>query len=1083
MNAERDEDVKGELNGQTEVDNNIASSSALVSENQNCANNGKQIRSCGTKIGVNIDQALEEIVSAVEEGVDEAEVGRNVGKVTDENVVTVDTTNDNRATLAMNLNENVLEKRLSSTATDDTIKQTCEVWSEPSVEDKSSRENNHYLSECATNGKIDPNVLSVIDENDDLKPKANRNPPGILVERLPSSAMNEMLTQDNNNALPYVNAGGIPRKESVVSNISQEENVSPNRSLEEAAPETSLSIVITSGEAQVLVRRLSSELAQELGAEENVVTDNSAHEDQESLAMNGRNYVSSPVVFERRLSSRGSDQVVNQSEEISSGTPAENSLSAELNRNSSEDVSNQAPNDVAPSAMDESNTSDTEMNASLPVVLVERLSPSAINEILNRESNNTYESDNGDDVSMAESDNDSFDLGRLLAEESFTLARMLVGTDTDTDTDTILSSQVGQVMPREGPPSSEFDQDLDRYRDEEMYQENRTEEAPAINRGNDVAAVVSEEDGDEEEMAVSDEAESSFVFPNITSSEDNDDEDIEDEISHDEDAWSINGDVVALRQRETPEIATYRRLIDQTRRSIAYVAASIQPSADVGPSELVRRDSFMQRFRRILFILSSRQRRLIRLGLASPDVENPEGEAGAEELSDGPNNTALERIVQNLGLGLNHLNDIEQLTSSVATPSQQRQEEIPENAVRFDTNLPAEHSYMGSNMNRVSGVNYLEVDQHYHMTLFMHQHILFPGEILPFMISGSIIDGDIDAQNGFLFGVCFPVLDLSAENLYGVTCQIYEKGTDDRGNTLIKSRALQRFVIKTDDLFGPLEYINDHPQMKCYGNVKILPDIYLPEPLKCINMGSMSRFRDNDSMKTVYKRYQVATAPWPAHVYDQYSIASIIEKARTQLAQHKIHTMPTDPTQLSYWLVRNLHLSENLMHSIFLTNSVNTRLRMIANTFKEEYIFSCRYCSSHIANCRELFAMSKHGVQTQYCNSAGYVHETNTVYQVNNQAILYSGSPSAEFSWFPGYQWHSIVCKVCKHHLGWEFKAVEPNLVPKQFFGISSSSVRVRPTQSGRNESRIRSIMRLNTMPMIGSDNDRDVGAGGGDTE
>lgn len=42
------------------------------------------------------------------------------------------------------------------------------------------------------------------------------------------------------------------------------------------------------------------------------------------------------------------------------------------------------------------------------------------------------------------------------------------------------------------------------------------------------------------------------------------------------------------------------------------------------------------------------------------------------------------------------------------------------------------------------------------------------------------------------------------------------------------------------------------------------------------------------------------------------------------------------------------------------------------------------------------------------------------------------------------YQWHIIVCKICEHHLGWEFKAVEPNLIPKQFFGISSGSVRVR---------------------------------------
>ncbi|KAL9900219.1 E3 ubiquitin ligase component cereblon isoform 1-T2 [Glossina fuscipes fuscipes] len=1068
MSAEQDEDVNHELNSQkTEVDNNIASSSVLVTKIQNSGkSNGKQIRSCGTKIGVNIDQALGEMVSAIEQE-DETTVRRNNGKAK-KAINESDNINDKQMSLVMNLEANVL----SSTTMNETTDQCCGVCSEIPVEGK---------SEYVANGNIDANLSPLGEENIVLKTVANPNLPVVLVNRLSSSALNELLTCDDN----ALNNGDAASKDeasmegNIVSNMSQEEDIPFVEAVLETSPQASI-IPNCSTE----IRRLSSELNQDLIAEEAGITDNSVNGNPDSLVTHERNNGRSPFTLERRSSTTDLDNV-EQNQESSSEPSTDSNLSGGENRNSSEGIANHVLNDIVSAAMDESNNLETRMNTSLPVVLVRRLSPSAINEILNRDSNNTYELDNGDDVSMVESDNESFDVGRLLAEESFDLSRMFDGTDSDTDT--VLSSLVGQVVPRERPPSSEIDPDIDRYRDEEMYQNinvnvrNQNEEESTIHEANDGAAAISEEDREEEEMAVGDEAESSFAFPNITSSEDNDDENIEDESSHDEDGWSINADV-SVSARPINYDATFRQLIDQTRRSIAYAAASIQPSSN-GPSELVRRDSFMQRFRRVLFILSSRQRRLIRLGLASPDVENPEGEAGAEELNDGPNNAALERIVQNLGLDLDHLNDIEQLTASAAMSSQQRQEEIPENAVRFDTNLPAEHSYMGSNMNRVSGVNYLEVDQHYNMTLFMHQHILFPGEILPFMISGSIIDGDIDTQNGFLFGVCFPVLELRAENLYGVTCQIYEKGTDERGNTLIKSRALQRFAIKTDDLFGPLEYINDHPMMKCYGNVKILPDIYLPEPLKCINMGSMSRFRDNASMKSLYKRYQIASAPWPAHIYDQYSIASIIEKARTQLAAHKIHTMPTDPTQLSYWLVRNLHLSENLMHSIFLTNSVNTRLRMIANTFKEEYIFSCRYCSSHIANCRELFAMSKHGVQTQYCNSAGYVHETNTLYQVNNQAILYSGAPSAEFSWFPGYQWHSIVCKVCKHHLGWEFKAVEPNLVPKQFFGISSSSVRVRPTQSGRNESRIRSIMRLNTMPMIGGDNDRDASAGGGDTE
>lgn len=85
-------------------------------------------------------------------------------------------------------------------------------------------------------------------------------------------------------------------------------------------------------------------------------------------------------------------------------------------------------------------------------------------------------------------------------------------------------------------------------------------------------------------------------------------------------------------------------------------------------------------------------------------------------------------------------------------------------------------------------------------------------------------------------------------------------------------------------------------------------------------------------------------------------------------------------------------------------------------------------------------------VHSLFYFSAGYIHETNTVYRVISHAIGYSGEPSTEFSWFPGYQWHIIICKFCAQHVGWEFKAVEPNLAPKVFFGLAGSSVRIGKT-------------------------------------
>ncbi|EDV94752.1 protein cereblon [Drosophila grimshawi] len=460
--------------------------------------------------------------------------------------------------------------------------------------------------------------------------------------------------------------------------------------------------------------------------------------------------------------------------------------------------------------------------------------------------------------------------------------------------------------------------------------------------------------------------------------------------------------------------AVPRWIIPENRvRSAVDMLVSQARNQDGGIATLLRRENFLQRVRSMVF--SQDRVRGRESDEANLDAGNVVDEELSPELSPAPLDIDMEE------------------------------------GVRFDTNLPAEHSYFGPNLNRVPGVDYLEVGSTHRMLIFMHQHILFPGEVLPFMIDGSIIDEEIHdtGRDGVIFGVGFPLMQPPDDNphkLYGVTCQIYEKGESGRQMVFYKSRALQRIVINCDDIQGPPQYIARNPTMKCYSKVKVLPEYFLPEPLKCIDMGSLNRFRDLPSMQDKFRRYQLTSTPWPLEACEEYSFEHIVEMARKKLEVHKIDTMPKCPIQLSYWLVRNLHLTEKMMRLTFLTDSVNTRLQIIGSTLKQESLFYCRYCNSSLAYCSDLFAMSKHGVQTQYCNSAGYIHETNTVYRIIAHAVGYSGEPSTEFSWFPGYQWHIIICKFCAQHVGWEFKAVDPNLAPKVFFGLAGSSVRIGKT-------------------------------------
>ncbi|KAH8271355.1 hypothetical protein KR018_007522, partial [Drosophila ironensis] len=452
-----------------------------------------------------------------------------------------------------------------------------------------------------------------------------------------------------------------------------------------------------------------------------------------------------------------------------------------------------------------------------------------------------------------------------------------------------------------------------------------------------------------------------------------------------------------------------RWMIPQHRlRSAVDMMVSQARNQHGGIAALLSRDNFLQRVRSMVF----RQERL-----RSQNSDQETSRDGLEDPSDQPGAERPSHLDVNM-----------------------------EEGVRFDTNLPAEHSYFGSHLSRVPGVDYLEVGSSHHMLIFLHQHVLFPGEVLPFMIDGSLFDDEMPGLDGMIFGVGFPLMqppEYNRHKLYGVTCQIYEKGESGRQMVFYKSRALQRVVMNCDDIQGLPQYIATKPTSRCYGMVKILPEYFLPEPLNTVDMGSMARFRDIPSMREKYQRFQLSSTLWPLDACQEYGFAEILERARKKLEVHKIDTMPRCPIQLSYWLVRNLHLTENIMRLAFLTDSVNTRFQLIGSTLKEESFFYCRYCNSCLALCSDLFAMSKHGVQTQYCNPEGHIHETNTVYRVMSHAIGYSGEPSTKFSWFPGYQWHIILCKFCAQHVGWEFKAVEPNLAPKKFFGLAGSSVRI----------------------------------------
>ena len=112
--------------------------------------------------------------------------------------------------------------------------------------------------------------------------------------------------------------------------------------------------------------------------------------------------------------------------------------------------------------------------------------------------------------------------------------------------------------------------------------------------------------------------------------------------------------------------------------------------------------------------------------------------------------------------------------------------------------------------------------------------------------------------------------------------------------------------------------------------------------------------------------------------------------------------------------------------------------------------FLCKRCKNKIAIYNDIFAMSKDAVNANYCNPAGYVHETLTVNKTfEASAVELVDRPSTDFSWFPGYAWQIAICSKCFTHVGWKFIAVNNrNLRPRTFFGLSCKSLLVQSEQN-----------------------------------
>jgi len=92
------------------------------------------------------------------------------------------------------------------------------------------------------------------------------------------------------------------------------------------------------------------------------------------------------------------------------------------------------------------------------------------------------------------------------------------------------------------------------------------------------------------------------------------------------------------------------------------------------------------------------------------------------------------------------------------------------------------------------------------------------------------------------------------------------------------------------------------------------------------------------------------------------------------------------------------------------------------------------------AHCRHLITTKQCRLEVDGAHEHTFFNPAGIVYEIGcySKAIgcMPSGPPTAEFSWFRGYEWRFSLCSSCFTHLGWHYESAGSS-----FFGLIFSKL------------------------------------------
>ncbi|XP_052085302.1 protein cereblon-like [Mytilus californianus] len=392
-------------------------------------------------------------------------------------------------------------------------------------------------------------------------------------------------------------------------------------------------------------------------------------------------------------------------------------------------------------------------------------------------------------------------------------------------------------------------------------------------------------------------------------------------------------------------------------------------------------------------------------------------------------------------------------------------------SITFDTSLPGTHSYLGDDLEDISGRTIYDEDGLVSLPLIkLPGMVLVPGQTIPLTLFHQHVVAmmkevrDTDKTFGV---VAYRFLENeegspTTANI-GTTAEIfsYKDETDDQ--TGLSSASL---MAKGRQRFKVVESRRTNTGI-LMAKVKILKERMLPEFLEGARPPSHCKFccnpveQDPTEQTAVDREGKVIASVsfvnkrqinrftsayytwWPPWVYKMYDPESVVQRMKQKLNKWnetlQADKLTNDPIELSYWVCQNLPLDDSQRLNLLSLDSAVQRLRCALSIMEKCSVICCRECKTHVALTNDVFSLSLEGPLGAYVNPHGHVHETLTVYKSQNINLM--GRPTKEHSWFPGYAWTIAYCRRCTNHMGWKFTATTKNLTPQKFFGLTRGSV------------------------------------------